>query len=102
MTIKHDGVTVTDVAISLTDRVEAASAPPNSLVDKSIPTRHITITNNGTTNVFLGGPDVSEGSYGLAVAGGGTVSMELRASDNLFAVVAATTSAQLRILHAWV
>lgn len=97
MAIKHDGLSVTTVAVSLTKRV-ADSGQPNVSSIGNIPTRSIMITNEGTASVFLGGVGLTATSYGVQLGSGERISLDLLPSEDLWAV-AQSGSQQLRILH---
>ena len=52
----------------------------------------VIIQNNGTSDVFLGGEDVSLASYGFKLAADSAISLRLGGKDSIYAVADATVN----------
>ncbi len=94
MAIKHTTVTVGTAAVDL-----VSSVP--DLTDRAVIERSLVVSNEGTVDVFLGGPGVSVTDYGLRLAAGGSMTLDLTMRDVLFAVAGAAGQV-VRVLHAGV
>lgn len=92
MAVKHQTITVTDVATDLTVEADTGHYANN--------TRHIRVQNtSGTAVVYIGGPGVTATNYGLSLAAGAATSFDLVADEKLYAICDALASAPVRLLH---
>lgn len=92
MSIKHDTVTVGTSATALTTPVADQSGNNYEIA------RSVRIENAGSVSVFLGGNDVTSADYGMELAAGEHVELDLGLTDVPYGVVASGT-ADVRLLH---
>lgn len=86
MAVKHKAVLVGNTATSLT----AGTIDTDTAYEQSANiARSILVQNSSGATVYLGGPGVTAGDYGYALAAGGEIAIDLTPGDELFAVAAA-------------
>lgn len=93
MAVKHAELTITDEAQSVLTGVPDTEGQYDHA-------RTVVLQNESEdTDVFIGGPDVSDTDYGYKLAFGEQVTLELTHSDVPYAVVEAEGTATVRALH---
>ena len=90
---KHSTVTVGVAPISI-----ITPTPDTGGSNYEEVSRRAIVTNEAATVVFLGGVGVTVANYGLKLAAGGSVTLELLGTDDVFCVSSAGGET-LRVLH---